>query len=126
MRYTLIFAGILVLTGCGSLTNNDVESEIEIDTPTSLNAQGEELELFAPTEGDRINLQEDAEPAVVNEGETALGIEGEDLTQAQQDVQEEELVDVTPEVVETITNRVSPVTGPAIPEAQLLEILEAK
>lgn len=128
MKYAFVFASILVLAGCGSLSNNDVESEIVIDTPESISGEGE---LFAPVDGDRINLQEDV---VISEETTdENGEVTEDdltdtvtLTEAQQDATEEEVVDVTPEVVETITNRVSPVTGPAIPEAEMLKILETK
>ncbi len=119
-----------MLAGCGSLTKSGVESDVEIDAPSEIAAQSDELsqrqndELFAPVEDNRINLESGTTT------ETVLNIEPEqqDNTESENptdQIQERETsqVDITPKVVDSITKKVSPVTGPAIPEQEMLEIL---
>lgn len=130
MKYLFICASIFVLAGCGSLTKSGVESDVEIDAPSEIAAQSDELsqrqndELFAPVEDNRINLESGTTT------ETVLNIEPEqqDNTESENptdQIQERETsqVDITPKVVDSITKKVSPVTGPAIPEQEMLEIL---
>ncbi len=117
MRYILASLCILVLTGCGSLSRNEVPSDVVLDdfgqSDLTIPANNEEEseastdELAALEEANTFTL-EDIDEIEVPELRKPL------------DEREGTLSDDLPEQEKEV--RISPVTGPEMPEAELRKI----